>query len=374
MKTLLTLLGSLLATSAYAASFQVEGSAGSKITATEITSFASPWAMTFLDGEQLLVTTKPGKLFLVGIDGATAEVGGVPKAVVGGQGGLGDVVLHPDYAENAMVYLSMVESKDGGATRGAVIYRGKLKLGTSPKLTNVEKIWTQAPKMRPRGHFSHRIAFGPKGTPQAGKMFITSGDRQRQTPAQDFSMALGKVIRLNDDGSVPADNPWQNQGKLAKTFWSVGHRNLLGIDFDASGNLWTHEMGPAHGDELNLIKPGLNYGWPIVSNGNNYNGKPIPDHNTRPEFEAPKAYWVPSIAPSGLVIYSGDTFPKWQGNAFIGGLVSRALIRVALDGEKAREAERFSWGKRIREVEQGPNGALWLLEDRDGGRLLKLSQ
>ncbi|MEM8749086.1 MAG: PQQ-dependent sugar dehydrogenase [Pseudomonadota bacterium] len=358
---------------ALARTFAIDGSAGSKLAGKAVAEFDSPWSMTFIDDDTMLVATKPGKLWLVGTDGTKTEIANVPEAAVGGQGGLGDIVPAPDFAQTGMVYLSLVESQDGGETRGSVVYSAKLDRNGAPKLTDLQRIWTQEPKMPGRGHFSHRIAFGPENSPHAGKIFITSGDRQRQTPAQDWNMALGKVIRLNRDGSVPADNPWQDKGELAKTFWSTGHRNLLGIDFDAEGNLWTHEMGPRHGDELNLVKPGLNYGWPVVSNGDNYSGKAIPDHNTRPEFEAPKAYWVPSIAPSGLVIYSGRAFPQWQQNAFIGGLASSALIRVEIDGSTAKEAERFSWGKRIREVEQGPDGALWVLEDRDGGRLIKLT-
>ena len=204
-------------------------------------------------------------------------------------------------------------------------------------------------------------------------MFITSGDRRKLKPAQNFDGHLGKVLRLNDDGTVPHDNPWQDRGQIARQFWTVGHRNMLGIDFDADGRLWVHEMGPRHGDELNLIIAGKNYGWPIVSNGDHYSGVPIPDHDTRPEFEAPQAFWVPSIAPSGLVIYDGDMFADWKGSAIIGGLVSRALIRVELKGDTAKEAERFKWGERIREVEQGPAGALYVLEDGSGGRLLKLT-
>ena len=187
-----------------------------------------------------------------------------------------------------------------------------------------------------------------------------------------MNSALGKIIRLNTDGTIPADNPFQDSGNLAKTFWSIGHRNLLGIDFDPDGRLWTHEMGPRHGDELNLIAKGENYGWPLVSNGDHYSGVPIPDHDTRPEFVPPKAWWTPSIAPSGLVIYDGEMFKDWMGDAFIGGLRSQALIRVDIDDDAAKEAERFSWGRRIREVEQGPSGALWVLEDGNGGRLLKL--
>ncbi|EFL90864.1 PQQ-dependent sugar dehydrogenase [Ahrensia sp. R2A130] len=364
-------------TPALAETFPIEGSQGTKLQGEAVASFDQPWAMTFMDDTRALVTTKPGKLIVVDTtDGSTTEVTGVPKATVGGQGGMGDVVLHPDFASNGMIYLSFVESLDGGATRGAVVVRGKLVMaeGKPPALEGIEPVWTQLPKLPGQGHFSHRIAFGPEGSPQAGNLFITSGDRQKQTPAQSWDMALGKVIRLNDDGSVPADNPWQDKGELAKTFWSTGHRNLLGIDFDASGQLWTNEMGPKHGDELNRIEVGNNYGWPVVSNGDNYNGVPIPDHDTRPEFNAPEAFWVPSIAPAGLVIYDGDTFADWKGDAFIGGLVSQALIRVdiAADGS-ASEAERYSWRKRIREVEQGPDGAIWVLEDRDGGRLVKLT-
>ena len=240
--------------------------------------------------------------------------------------------------------------------------------GDAPKLTGVERIWVQEPKVSGNGHFSHRIAFG-----QDGKLFITSGDRQKQTPAQDFEQALGKIIRLNEDGTVPADNPWQDNGELAKTFWSTGHRNMLGIAFDAEGRLWTHEMGPRHGDELNHVEPGKNHGWPVVSYGDNYSGVPIPDHDTRPEFEAPEAWWVPAISPAGLTIYSGDLFANWKGDALIGGLSSQALVHVEIDGTTAREAERFSWGERVRETEQGPDGALWVLEDGSGGRLLKLT-
>ena len=370
--TALAVIGSIIATfpPANAAEFELTSNKGTIIQASEITSFNEPWAMTFLPDGTMLVTTKPGKQYHVTQTGQKIEVKGMWKVAYGGQGGFGDVVLHPDYAKNGYVYISNAETLDGGRTIGAIVTRAKFDLsGSAPKLTDMTRIWTQEPKVPGKGHYSHRIAFGPDG-----KLFITSGDRQKRTPAQNFNMALGKIIRLNDDGSVPDDNPWQDKGRLAKTFWTMGHRNMLGIAFDKEGRLWVHEMGPRHGDELNLIEAGSNYGWPIVSNGDHYSGIPIPDHDTRPEFNAPKAYWVPSIAPSGLVIYDGALFPDWKGDAFIGGLVSRALIRVDLDGETAKEAERFEWGKRIREVEQGPDGALWILEDRNGGRLLKLTR
>lgn len=366
--TLFLVITALITSLGTAHAFPIKGTKGGSFEATPIADFDSPWAMTFVDQDHLLVTTKPGNLWLVSTDGKKELVDGLPAALVGGQGGLGDVVLHPNFSDNRLVYVSMVTSGDTDDTRRAIVLRGKLDLSSPPKLSNVEQIWQQNPASEGKGHFSHRIAFGPDG-----KLFITSGDRQEQTPAQRWDMALGKIIRLNDDGTVPPDNPFQEKGDLAKTFWTTGHRNALGIAFDAEGRLWAHEMGPLHGDELNLIKPGLNYGWPVVSNGDNYNGSEIPDHPTRPEFEAPKAFWVPSIAPSGLVIYSGTQFPDWTGDAFIGGLVSRALIRVDLSGDTATEAERYRWGKRVREVEQGPDGHLWVLEDRDGGRLLKLT-
>ena len=355
---------------ASAASFTIKGNAGNKLAAEEVASFRQPWAMTFLPDGTMLVTTKPGRIFHVTREGKKTEVEGMWKVSVGGQGGLGDIVLHPDFESNRHVYISYVETKAG--RHGAVVNRATLSLDGKPKLSNVKRIWTQLPKTRGRGHYAYRIAFGQKGTNHEGKMFITSGDRQQQTPAQDWTKALGKVIRLNDDGSVPADNPWQDKGERAKSYWTTGHRNPLGIDFDMEGRLWTHEMGPRHGDELNLIERGSNYGWPVVSWGDNYSGRPIPDHDTRPEFNAPEAYWVPSIAPSGLVIYKGEVFPDWKNDAFIGGLVSRALIRVDLQGTTAKEAERFEWGERVREVEQGPDGALWVLEDGNG-RLLRLT-
>lgn len=358
---------------ATAETFTIGGTEGSQIKAEVITDFDSPWAMTFLPSGQMLVTTKPGKLYLIDEAGTKTEVSGVPKASVGGQGGLGDVMPHPDFAKNGLIYISLVQSDKANKLRGAVVMRARLDLQPAPRLVDIETIWTQSPKGRRGGHFSHRLAFGPKGSEHESKLFITSGDRQEKTPAQDWNKALGKIIRLNQDGSVPNDNPFQDKGDLAKTYWTTGHRNMLGIAFDAEYRLWVSEMGPAHGDELNLIKAGQNYGWPIVSNGDQYNGTEIPDHDTRPEFAAPKAYWVPSIAPSGLVIYSGDLFSNWKGNAFLGGLVSRALVRVDLQGEQAKEVERFEWSKRVREVEQGPDGHLWVLEDRGDARLLKLS-
>ena len=350
-----------------ALAFEITGNEGTPLEAQELAVFDEPWAMTFLPDGRMLVTEKVGELSLVSADGGTiTQVGGVPQIAYGGQGGLGDVILHPDFAENRIVYVSFAEPGAAGS-RGAAVGRAKLA-GDGSALEGLEIIWRQEPKVAGSGHYSHRLAFSPDG-----HLFITSGDRQKQAPAQDFTMALGKIIRLNADGSVPDDNPWQDKGELARSFWSMGHRNLLGIAFDAEGRLWQHEMGPRHGDELNLVQPGANHGWPQVSEGNHYSGAKIPNHDTAPQFAPPKAYWVPTIAPSGLVIYDGDLFQDWQGDALIGGLASRALILVDLEGETASELERFEWGSRIREVEQGPNGAVFVLEDGPGGRLLRLT-
>lgn len=347
----------------------VEGSAGSQIKVESFGAFDEPWAMTFLPDGDLLVTEKAGTLLLVKLaDRSRVPVQGVPKVAYGGQGGLGDVILHPRYKDNGWIYLSYAE-QDASGKRGAAVARARFRpASATPKLENLEIIWRQEPKVSGSGHYSHRLAFSPDG-----HLFITSGDRQKQTPAQSWRQNLGKVIRLNADGSVPPDNPFQDKGELAKTFWSVGHRNLLGIAFDKQGRLWTHEMGPRHGDEFNLTIGGDNYGWPIVSWGDHYSGIPIPDHDTRPEFHAPETYWVPTVAPSGLIIYNGSMFPEWQGNAFIGGLRSKSLIRIRIEGDHAKEVERFAMEKRIREVEQGADGAIWVLEDEKGGRLLRLT-
>lgn len=333
-----------------------------------IANFDEPWAMVFLPDGRLLVTEKAGRLFVVSQTGETVAVSGLPQVDYGGQGGLGDVALHPDFPANGRVYLSFVEAGDED-TRGAAVARGRLTLHDGGgSLNDLEVIWRQQPKVTGRGHFGHRILFAPDG-----KLFISSGERQKFDPAQDMRTNLGKIVRLNDDGSLPPDNPFAEQGGTAAQVWSLGHRNPLGIAFDADGQLWNTEMGPKGGDELNRVLAGGNYGYPLVSNGDHYDGTEIPDHDTRPDLEAPKAWWNPVISPAGLMIYSGDLFPDWRGDAFIPGLSSQALVRIEFDGANAREAERFDMGKRIRAVVQGPDGAIWLLEDGAGGRLLKLT-
>lgn len=334
----------------------------------KVTQFNEPWAMTFLPDGRLLVTEKKGQLKLYDTKtGKTGSITGIPQVAYGGQGGLGDIVLHPDFAKNGLVYLSYAESGTGG--KGAVVARGKLTLNNTGggQLSQLQVIWRQVPKVSGDGHFGHRIAFD-----QSGLLWISSGERQKFDPAQDMRTNLGKIIRLKDDGSIPADNPFASQGGVAAQVWSLGHRNPLGLAFNAKGELWEIEMGPKGGDELNIIEKARNYGYPLVSNGDHYDGTPIPDHDTRPEFKAPAVSWSPVISPSSLMFYSGNQFPAWKNSVFVGGLSSEALIRIEFNGNIAREAERFEMGARIREVEQGSDGAIWLLEDGPNANLLQL--
>ncbi len=355
---------------AAAAATSEPATAGEPFRSEEFARFDEPWAMSFLPDGKLLVTEKAGKLKL--FDPATkttGEITGIPKVAYGGQGGLGDVVPHPAFAQNGLVYFSYAEAGDGG-TRGAVVARAKLTLsGNGGALSSPEIIWRQTPKVEGGGHYSHRIVFAPDG-----KLFISSGERQKFDPAQDMQSNMGKIVRLNDDGSVPADNPFASQGGVAAQVWTLGHRNTLGLAFDGAGQLWNNEMGPKGGDELNIITKGDNYGYPIVSNGDHYDGRPIPDHDTAPQYHAPRVSWTPVISPSSMIFYSGALFPQWQGRALIGGLSSESLVVVKFEGENtAREETRYDMGERIREVEQGPDGGVWLLEDGKNARLLKLT-
>ena len=351
-------------------------------TTKTVASFNEPWAMTALprihnQPLKLLITQKAGELLIVDTaTGVKTSVNGVPKVAYGGQGGLGDIILAPDFATSNNIYISYVEAGTGSDSNkfGAKVIKATLTgLDTdAPRWQAITPIWEQTPKLKGQGHYSHRLLFSPDGQ----YLYISSGERQEKTPAQDMSVNLGKIIRLHPDGSVPADNPFaQNGSDIAAQFWTIGHRNILGMAFDDKGRLWAHEMGPRGGDEFNLIEKGNNYGWPVVSNGRNYSGTDIPDHDTRPDFVAPKISWTPVISPSSMSIYQTgkyNDFPAWQDNALISGLSSKALIVVKLaDNNGAAERYRYDMGERIRSV-LTVDGQVWLLEDGDKGRLLQL--
>ena len=337
-----------------------------------IADFDSPWAMTFLPDGRALVTEKAGEMILFDPkNGTKIPVGGIPQVDSAGQGALMDVVPSPNFAQDRKIYFSFSENGPGG--KGVALATGIFNQASdgTTKLDGVKTIFRATPYVAGDGHYSGRIAFSPDGR----YLFFTNGERQKFDPAQDPKATLGKVLRLNLDGTPAAGNPLAAKG-FHPAVWSYGHRNLLGIAFDKDGRLWEQEMGPKGGDEVNLIKPALNYGYPKVSNGDHYDGKPIPDHSAHDGFEAPKVCWNPVISPAGLLYYSGDMFPQWKNSLFIGGLSSKALVRVKLDGENAAKADQWDMGARIREVEQGPDGALWLLEDGgrgSQGRLLKLT-
>jgi glucose/arabinose dehydrogenase len=346
----------------------------------------NPWGMAFLPDGHLLITEKPGRLRVYADGRLSAPIKGVPSVTYRDQGGLLDVEIDPDFVRNALVYLSYSEAaedqprptratpdprlgpsvdRQDHVLKGAAVARATL---AGDELRNLAVIWRQVPKTIGLGHFGGRLVFAPDGT-----LFVASGERQRFEPAQDPGSNLGRIVRINSDGSIPDDNPFREPDGTPDT-WTLGHRNPLGAAINpASKQLWVVEMGPAHGDEINVIARGKNYGWPIVSNGDNYDGSPIPDHSTRPEFAPPIHFWRPAVSPSGLVFYDGDRFASWRGNALVGGLSSRVLIRLTLQGDRVTDEERIDLGRRrIRDVAQAPDGSVLILSDGDQGELLRL--
>ena len=339
--------------------------------------FDKPWAMAFDESSGVLfVTEREGQLRFRMPDGRLGTVSGVPSVDYGGQGGLGDIVFAPGQTgalDRRVIYLSWAEAGQGD-TRGAAVGRGNLVCSARMDcaLEDMKVIWRQMPKVTGRGHYSHRLAFSPDGR----YLFVASGERQKMEPAQDLANTLGTIVRLLPDGTPAPGNPFADKPAPTNQIWSYGHRNILGLDFDPQGRLWGLEHGPAGGDELNLIAPGRNYGWPLVANGKHYDGRPIPHHSTRPDLAGPAISWDPVIAPGDFIFYTGDAFPAWKGQVLIAGLVSEGIVRVSIDGESAREEARYPLGARIREIEQAPDGTIWLLEDGkdpDAGRLLKLT-
>lgn len=336
----------------------------------ELGTFAEPWAMAIAPRSSLLlVTEKAGTIKVVDLkSGKGGSVSGAPKADYGGQGGLGDIAFLPlrtagNKSAATAVFLSWVEAGPDD-TRGAVVGRGLLQCPAvqSCTISGLTVIWRQGPKVTGRGHYSHRLAFAPDGK----HLYIASGDRQKLQPAQDPASDLGKIIRLPIDGAGQPNGPAER--------YSLGHRNILGLNFGPDGRLWALEHGPAGGDELNLVRQGANYGWPVVSEGRHYSGTFIPHHDTRPDLAAPAAYWNPVIAPGGMVFYSGKMWPEWKGQLLIGAMSPTAVVRVAINGDKAAELARHPMHKRIRAIAEDSDGSLLVLEDKAGGRLLRLTR
>lgn len=331
-----------------------------------------PWALAFLPDGRMLVTEKhAGRLLILSSDGKkSSAVGGVPRVDGRNQGGLLDVELSPDYAKSQLVYISYYEPRAGG--NGLAVARARLVDGAAPKLEQLRVIYRMQPTLDSTMHAGGRLVFATDGT-----LFITQGERSilpGRVQARDLASDFGKIVRLLPDGAIPKDNPFIDRPGARPEIWSLGHRNVLGAALDAQSRLWVAEMGPRGGDELNLIERGKDYGWPTIGYGEEYSGEPIHQTTQAPGLEQPKYYWDPVISPGALAIYSGDLFPEWKGNFFIAGLSSKALIRLVMDGERVVGEERLLMDRdeRIRDVTQGPDGALYVLTDGSSAKLLKL--
>jgi glucose/arabinose dehydrogenase len=332
-----------------------------------------PWGMTFLSDGRMLVTERTGRLRVVA-DGKLSEpVAGLPAVDPRGQGGLLDVVLDPQFAANGLIYWSYSELQPDG-TNNTAAARGKFVDGAAPRVDNVQVIYHQAPSMNSTMHYGSRLVFGRDGT-----LFVTQGERSitpGRMQAQQMNSLLGKIVRINADGSIPKDNPFVNTADVRPEIWSYGHRNIQSaVLHPATGELWEVEHGTRGGDELNIARKGHDYGWPTIAYGIEYRGGPITGGITAKDgMEQPVYYWDPVIAPSGMIVYTGSLFPQWKNNVFIGGLGTMNLVRLEMNGEKVAAEERLvkDLKERIRDIEQGPDGAIYLLTDNKAGRVIKI--
>lgn len=346
----------------------VAPSGNTKVT---VTTFASglehPWGLAFLPDGRMLVTERSGRLRYVGKDGALSEpIAGVPTVHVVGQGGLLDVVLDPEFAQNSVIYLSYAERGEGDRN-GTAIARARLD---GDRLADVSVIFRQQPKFASKHHFGSRLVFA-----RDGNLFVTMGDRNSQRGlVQDLGTHIGKIVRITKDGKVPQDNPFTDRKGALPEIWSYGYRNIQGAALHpATGELWIVEHGPQGGDEINLPKPGRNYGWPVITYGREYSGPSIGEGTAKAGMEQPVHYWVPSIAPSGMTFHSGNGYPAWKGQLFVGALAARQLVRLVVEpGGKVLSEERIAIDKRVRDVREGPDGALYLLTDEDAGEVLRV--
>jgi glucose/arabinose dehydrogenase len=323
-----------------------------------------PWGLAFLPDGRLLVTERPGRLRLVAPGGGLSEpLAGVPEVYARGQGGLLDIGLDPDFANTRLVYLSYAEPGRGGA--GTAVARGRL---AEDRLEGVAVVYRQEPKAGGSIHFGSRLVFARDGT-----LFVTQGDRGERERAQELAVGMGKVVRIRPDGSVPPDNPFVGRERARPEIWSYGHRNVQGAALHpGTGALWTAEHGARGGDEINTPAAGRNYGWPVITYGVDYSGARIGEGTAKPGMEQPVHYWDPSIGPSGLLFYTGNRFPQWRGNLFVGSLIFGQLVRLELEGARVAREERLEVGERVRDVRQGPDGLLYLLTDSSRGRILRL--
>lgn len=330
-----------------------------------------PWSVAFLPDGRILVTERPGRLRIVGEDGTlSAALAGLPAVDARGQGGLLDITLDPDFKDNAWIYWSYAEPRDGG--NGTAVARGRLVGGDQPRIDDVEVLWRMTPTLDSTLHFGGRLVFSNN------TLFITTGERsilEGRRQAQDLNSALGKIVRIRADGSVPADNPRVDDAGALPELWSWGHRNIQGAALHPeTGQLWIVDHGPKGGDEINAISKGKDYGWPTITYGEEYNGGPVGEGITvQPGMEQPLYYWDPSIAPSGMAFYDADLFPAWKGSLFVGALAGKHLARLTLDGSQIVGEERLLADQaRIRDVKVGHDGALYILTDEDPGELLAL--
>jgi len=335
---------------------------------TIATGLEHPWSLAFLPDGRLLVTERPGRLRYVTMKGEISEpIAGVPTVYAKGQGGLLDVALDPDFGANSTIYLSYAEPGDGDLN-GTAVARAKLD---GAQLTDLEVIFRQMPKVASENHFGSRLVFA-----RDGNLFVTLGERySERDSAQDLGTHLGKIVRITKDGKVPADNPFIGRKGALPEIWSYGHRNVQGATLDpGSGRFWAVEHGPRGGDEVNLPEAGRNYGWPVITYGREYSGPAIGEGTAKAGMEQPLYYWVPSIATSGMTFYSSETYPEWKGSLFVGALAAELVARLEFGADgKVKAEERFPIGQRVRDIRQGPDGALYLVTDEDAGKLLRLT-
>ena len=336
---------------------------------TVATGLEHPWSLAFLPDGRMLVTERPGRLRYVTMKGEVSEpIAGVPTVFAQGQGGLLDVALDPDFGANSTIYFSFAEPGEG-ALNGTAVARAKLEGG---KLTDLQVIFRQMPKIDSKNHFGSRLVFA-----RDGNLFVTLGERySERDSAQDLGTHLGKIVRITKDGKVPADNPFVGRAGAKPEIWSYGHRNPQGATLHpVTGALWEIEHGPQGGDEVNLPEAGRNYGWPVITYGREYgSGLQIGEGTAKPGMEQPLYYWVPSIATSGMAFYTSDVYPAWKGSLFVGALAASLVARLEFGADgKVKAEERFPVGQRVRDVRQGPDGALYLLTDEDAGKLLRLT-